>query len=157
MKGFKDRDGDIGFHKFNLNVEELATVWHFPSFMVKAPLIKRTVYKKASPPTTLPTMADIEAPEEEKPTFDYDNEYFEEKFSKDKEFYDLVKDERQERSKKVIKAKPKLKKTTKPDLDIKPDLESEKEKAFLTKITKETNKEKTDKKPEAPPNLPIGN
>jgi hypothetical protein len=40
---------------FMLNIEELATLWHFPiEHVVKAPLIQKTPGKKAEPPTSLP-------------------------------------------------------------------------------------------------------
>ena len=38
-----------------LNIEELATVWHFPLPFVKTPLLQKTGYKRAEPPTGLPT------------------------------------------------------------------------------------------------------
>ncbi len=37
-----------------LNIEELATVYHFPAATVKAPLIKKTQAKEAEPPFALP-------------------------------------------------------------------------------------------------------
>lgn len=43
-----------------LNVEELATLWHFPiEHVVKAPLIQKTPGRKAEPPTTLPLADDV--------------------------------------------------------------------------------------------------
>lgn len=40
--------------KFVMNVEELATLYHFPMASVKAPLVKRTGAKKSEPPASLP-------------------------------------------------------------------------------------------------------
>jgi hypothetical protein len=40
---------------FVLNVEELATLWHFPGQMLKVPTLERIESKEASPPTNLPT------------------------------------------------------------------------------------------------------
>ncbi len=39
---------------FVLNVEELATLWHFPGQMLKVPTLERMESKEASPPTNLP-------------------------------------------------------------------------------------------------------
>ncbi len=41
--------------KFIFNIEELATLWHFPMSQVKAPLIKKAEVKKVEPPFNLPT------------------------------------------------------------------------------------------------------
>lgn len=38
-----------------LNIEELATVWHFPLPFVKTPLLAKAGHKKAEPPSGLPT------------------------------------------------------------------------------------------------------
>lgn len=51
---FKKRTS-MGRSKYHLNVEELASLWHFPiESVVKAPLIQKTPGKKATPPTSLP-------------------------------------------------------------------------------------------------------
>lgn len=42
---------------FVLNIEELASVYHFPIMDVKAPLVKKTEGKRGEPPATLPTEA----------------------------------------------------------------------------------------------------
>jgi hypothetical protein len=43
-------------HKdFVLNVEELATMWHFPGQILKVPTLERIESKEASPPPNLPT------------------------------------------------------------------------------------------------------
>jgi len=36
------------------NIEELATVWHFPMSYVKTPLVQKTQGKRAEPPSGLP-------------------------------------------------------------------------------------------------------
>jgi hypothetical protein len=42
--------------KFSIfNVEELATLYHFPSISVGAPNIHSVEFKKGAPPTNLPT------------------------------------------------------------------------------------------------------
>ncbi len=38
-----------------LNVEELATIWHFPGQILKVPTLERIESKEAAPPTNLPT------------------------------------------------------------------------------------------------------
>ena len=47
----------VYFHSktFTLNVEEIATMWHFPGQILKVPTIERIESKEASPPTNLPT------------------------------------------------------------------------------------------------------
>jgi len=42
-------------HTFVLNVEELATLWHFPGQILKVPTLERIESKEAAPPTNLPT------------------------------------------------------------------------------------------------------
>jgi hypothetical protein len=39
---------------FVLNVEELATMWHFPGQIMRVPTLERIESKEASPPTNLP-------------------------------------------------------------------------------------------------------
>ncbi|MDQ3245104.1 MAG: hypothetical protein M3P22_02060 [bacterium] len=41
-------------HTFVLNVEELATIWHFPGQILKVPTLERIESKEAAPPTNLP-------------------------------------------------------------------------------------------------------
>lgn len=45
------------FHQYTfvLNVEELATMWHFPGQILKVPTLERIESKEASPPPNLPT------------------------------------------------------------------------------------------------------
>lgn len=62
VRAFKRRDEEIGGHPFILNIEELATLWHFPSILVKAPFVKKTVAKRAEPPVQLP-LEEVGAPE----------------------------------------------------------------------------------------------
>lgn len=54
MKAYAGRDWTFGGPRFVLNIEELATIWHFPIMTVKAPLVKKTEAKKAEPPRGLP-------------------------------------------------------------------------------------------------------
>jgi len=39
---------------FVLNVEEIASLWHFPGQILKVPTLERVESKEASPPTNLP-------------------------------------------------------------------------------------------------------
>jgi hypothetical protein len=56
LKYFKARDNEKGMGDgFVLNVEELASLFHFPSMTVTAPTVKKTQVKKAEPPVQLPT------------------------------------------------------------------------------------------------------
>lgn len=48
-----------GEYGFILNSEELASLWHFPTILTKAPLVQKTESKKAEPPTTLPIVDDL--------------------------------------------------------------------------------------------------
>jgi len=55
MSAYKSRSGTVGRSKYILNIEELATLWHFPiSAVVKAPLIQKAPGRKGEPPMTLP-------------------------------------------------------------------------------------------------------
>lgn len=55
MSAYKSRSGTVGKKKYILNIEELATLWHFPmSSVVKAPLIQKAPGRKAEPPMSLP-------------------------------------------------------------------------------------------------------
>ncbi len=54
MNAYKKRKMKVGGNPFVLNIEELATVWHFPLSYVKTPLLQRTQGKRAEPPSGLP-------------------------------------------------------------------------------------------------------
>ncbi|MFC1663194.1 hypothetical protein ACFL04_03475 [Patescibacteria group bacterium] len=54
MLGYKYRSILRGRNQFVLNIEELASIWHFPVLTVKAPLVQKTESKKSEPPTSLP-------------------------------------------------------------------------------------------------------
>ncbi|MBU1131094.1 hypothetical protein KJ840_03110 [Patescibacteria group bacterium] len=128
IKYYKDRSRG-GSTEFYLSTEELATLYHFPTITVKAPLLKRTEWRKAEPPAILPTetaresafvdlaergLALKEEKEEAVKTafkqtqesplpisdnyiidesladYDFNNDYFENKFAKDKALKDSV-------------------------------------------------------------------
>jgi len=54
MSAYKKRKMKVGGNAFVFNIEELATVWHFPLSHVKTPLLQKTQGKRAEPPTGLP-------------------------------------------------------------------------------------------------------
>jgi len=119
VKYFKMRSLMDGATPFMLCTEELATLYHFPTITVKAPLIKKAEAKRAEPPTALPVEfmsgKNFFTPKEEKsaeqpqeietvgtePTYkiaeslsgyDFDNNYFEEAFAKDESSIKLRQD-----------------------------------------------------------------
>lgn len=54
MTAYRYRSPVRGAPLYILNTEELATVFHFPSRLVKAPLLKKTEAKRSEPPIGLP-------------------------------------------------------------------------------------------------------
>lgn len=91
----KGRSGSMGHQAFILNLEELATLWHFPGVEVRTPLLHRTEVKKSEAPSSLPIASlkdNVSSEKEElltqlkKPAFnvDLDNNYFENKFASNK-------------------------------------------------------------------------
>jgi hypothetical protein len=55
MRGYKTRSDLIGHKPWILNVEEIATLWHFPlDAVTKAPLIQRSAGRRIEPPISLP-------------------------------------------------------------------------------------------------------
>ncbi len=54
MTAYKTRNWGIGANPFFLNVEELASLWHFPAISIKAPLVKKAEARRAEPPVGLP-------------------------------------------------------------------------------------------------------
>ena len=87
MQNYKLRSRFRGSKSFILNVEELASLYHFPSITVKSPFLKRTEVKKSDSPTQLPTYVDESSEpldlREQLVNLDLDNDYFEERYAKD--------------------------------------------------------------------------
>ena len=54
MRGYKQRSGIVGHNWFIFNIEELASLWHFPSRFIKTPMLQRTAAKKSDAPPSLP-------------------------------------------------------------------------------------------------------
>ncbi len=64
------RDSGAGRSLGLMNVEELATLWHFPiESVVKAPLIQKTAGRKAEPPMTLPMAEEVVGSDKPEPLF----------------------------------------------------------------------------------------
>lgn len=70
IKAYKNRSDWVGKARGILNVEELATIWHFPAeTAVKAPLIQKAPGRKAEAPMTLPVGEEIVSEELIEPIF----------------------------------------------------------------------------------------
>lgn len=54
MTAYQKRSWGIGSDPIWMNVEELATLWHFPTITTKAPLVKKSESKRGEPPVGLP-------------------------------------------------------------------------------------------------------
>lgn len=54
MKAYRKRKIGYASKWFVLNIEELATLWHFPMSHVKTPLVQKAATKAAEPPSDLP-------------------------------------------------------------------------------------------------------
>ncbi|MBN1585760.1 hypothetical protein JW899_05355 [Candidatus Uhrbacteria bacterium] len=54
VRNFRSRSMSAGATHFILNIEELATLYHFPFKFTKAPSVKKTDAKRAEPPPGLP-------------------------------------------------------------------------------------------------------
>ena len=54
MKAYRKRKSGVGANSYVMNIEELATVWHFPMSHVKAPLVQKAAVKAVEPPAGLP-------------------------------------------------------------------------------------------------------
>ncbi|MBI2989582.1 MAG: hypothetical protein HYY51_00115 [Candidatus Magasanikbacteria bacterium] len=90
MNAYKKRKINTGGPPSILNIEELATIWHFPMSHVKTPLVQKAATKTAEPPSGLPvesllissadldSNAEIEKKEKPKYTTDSGDPLFEE-------------------------------------------------------------------------------
>lgn len=58
--GYKYRSIWRGRRVFVLNIEELASLWHFPVITVKAPQVKKQEAKRGEPPVLLPIGEEVE-------------------------------------------------------------------------------------------------
>lgn len=62
MQAYKKRKIKSGGNPFILNIEELATVWHFPMSHVKTPLVQKAAGKRGEPPAGLPVESVAQGP-----------------------------------------------------------------------------------------------
>lgn len=54
LSAFRGRSFGTGANPMILNSEELASIWHFPNVLIKAPLVKKSASRRAEPPVDLP-------------------------------------------------------------------------------------------------------
>lgn len=54
MAAYKRRSWGVGADHVYLNAEEIASLWHFPTISIKAPLVKKAEARRAEPPVGLP-------------------------------------------------------------------------------------------------------
>jgi hypothetical protein len=70
FRNYIKRDTVAGRSRGLLNIEELATIWHFPNEgTVKAPLIQKAPGRKAEPPMSLPQSEKLVSEEKAEPLF----------------------------------------------------------------------------------------
>lgn len=174
LDGYIKRDGVRGDPAKPLCSEELASIWHFPSMYVKAPLLRKTEFTKVAAPVGLPfgEAPAMAGPKElgeviaEKtqviPTFDYDNDTFEMQFAKDKNAFKQSRPAREERLKEITKEDAtKLKQIEKQEKEAAKAAKKVKESSVAKAAQGETKVEKapatkTDQeKPGLPDNLPF--
>lgn len=62
IRAYKSRSAWSGKLPFVLNVEELATLWHFPVASVRAPLVQKTTSKRGEAPVGLPMVVERRLP-----------------------------------------------------------------------------------------------
>jgi len=71
VRNYINRDSSAGRNRGLLNIEELASLWHFPvESVVRAPLIQKAARRKAEPPMTLPTAMETVGEELKEPIFE---------------------------------------------------------------------------------------
>ncbi len=79
VQNYINRDSSAGRNRGLLNIEELATMWHFPvESVVRAPLIQKAARRKAEPPMSLPIAAETPAVDLMEPVFEEEVETNEE-------------------------------------------------------------------------------
>jgi hypothetical protein len=173
IRAYINRDTVIGSPAKPMCSEELASLWHFPSMYVKAPLLKKTEFTKAAAPVGLPIQEEVslkpvedraeqakeETPEEEKqfqPTFDYDSDDFEKQFAKDKDKFKKTRPAREERLAEIAKEEEEnFKKIKKQEAEQKQAQETQKE-TQATKTKEEKKDSESDKSTGAiPGNIPF--
>ncbi|OIO51558.1 hypothetical protein COY93_00620 [Candidatus Uhrbacteria bacterium CG_4_10_14_0_8_um_filter_58_22] len=61
LSRYRGRSMGAGAPPYVLNIEELATMYHFPMLDQKTPLLKKTAAKRAEPPSSLPTVGEVQS------------------------------------------------------------------------------------------------
>ena len=61
LSRYRSRSMGAGATHYVLNIEELATMYHFPMRDQKTPLLKKTDAKRAEPPSSLPTVGETQS------------------------------------------------------------------------------------------------
>lgn len=79
MSNYKKRKKSGAASSYILNIEELATLWHFPMSYVKTPMVQKAHERKAEPPSGLPVEGQGTAISEELFTDEAEEETNEEK------------------------------------------------------------------------------
>jgi hypothetical protein len=75
VRNYVNRDDFAGTRKSILNIEELATLWHFPiDASVRAPLIQKAPGRKADAPSSLPMLEDRQEPDQDDLDFEFSKE-----------------------------------------------------------------------------------
>jgi len=70
LRNYINRDVIAGRNPGIMNVEEIATIWHFPNEeMVKAPLVQKTAGRKAEAPMSLPKIEEMAEEKMAEPLF----------------------------------------------------------------------------------------
>ncbi|MCB9798243.1 hypothetical protein H6758_00790 [Candidatus Nomurabacteria bacterium] len=86
MNAYVNRDMYAGSTPYVLNIEELATLWHFPMSHVKTPLLQKSETKRAEPPPGLPMEVIGGGPAFDLPTQDDTEESDEDIFAPQKDY-----------------------------------------------------------------------
>lgn len=60
MKAYKERNGWMGRSPFIMNIEELATLYHFPTSTVRTAMVQTIQAKKGPPSSILPVIEEVE-------------------------------------------------------------------------------------------------
>ncbi len=140
IRNYISRSSSSGRNPALFNVEELATLWHFPlEMVVKAPMIQKAPGRKAEPPMSLPMFEDA-----------VNNDFFVEK-GKDDIFSEIDKDLNLEKSTPIRQI------NFKEDRSVVDISNLGMENIFEEEAIKEKPKTVAEKKGGPPSNLPFGN
>ncbi len=170
LANYKDRNAATCDGPELMSVEEIATIFHFPHIEIKAPLIKRIDSRKSRAPIGLP-VSDQEGLAEDVPfvceenespanvlAIDYDNDYFEKRFAKDKSGLSdkLRKEQMLAKLQKESAIIQDLTAQRKKDQEEEPIQEKENfEQDFKLEINDEDNNNEDDSENSSPGNLPF--